>query len=114
MDAVAHKETTAQIRALTRQTEASEANLFTHAQTPGPENRPIPDAVKRQALDAVSHRETAAHIRLVRDTGDVTAPNTPSRGTDQVAGKVARLHHEGHGLDTTHKRVTQDGFGREL
>ena len=114
MDAVAHKETTAQIRAMTHRTEASQANLFTPAQSFGPENRPIPDAVKRQAMDAVSHRETTAHIRLIRDTGDISAPNTPSRATDQVAGKVARLHHEGHGLDKTHKQITRDGFGREI
>ena len=114
MDAVSHRETTAHIRSFqTSGTDVSPDSMFSYRQEPRQEVRPIPDAVKRQAMDAVSHPETTSQIRLMRDNGRVTPPNTPARETDQVAGKVSRLHHEGHGLDATQKTITQDGFGRE-
>ena len=114
MDAVSHKETTAMIRAYRDSgIEASRESAFTHAQALRPENRPIPDEVKRKAMDAVSHPETAAQIRLIKYDGHVTAPITPGRETDRVAGKIAQMHGSGHDLNSTHKTMTQDGFGRE-
>ena len=114
MDAVSHKETTAMIRAMNANTApVSHGDLFTHSKPPVPENRPIPDEVKRQAMDAVSHAETKAQIRLVKDTGDVKAPITPGRGTDYIAAKIAQLHKTGQEADATHKKMTQDHFGKE-
>ncbi len=114
MDAVSHKETTDQIRAYQGSgVDVSPADTFTNAQQPQPEITPIPDEVKQQAMDAVSHAETRAQIQLVVDNGAVTAPITPGRDTEQIAEKVARLHEAGQDMDTTHKQMTQDGFGRE-
>jgi len=113
MDAVSHRETTAMIRSFQNSgVEVSPEKTFTHAQEPTPEVHPIPDDVKRQAMDAVSHPETAAQIRLVRDNGSVTAPITPGRDTDRIAGKIAQMHQSGQDLDATHKTMTQDGFER--
>lgn len=114
MDAVSHRETTAQIRSFQGSgSPASPGDLFTHAQPAKPEVQPIPDEVKRQAMDAVSHQETRAQIRLVKNSGSVTTPITPGRDTDRVAGKVAQMHQSGQSVDSTHKTMTQDGFGRE-
>ena len=112
MDAVNHRETTALIRAYGA-TSVSESSLFTHHRTSPPEVRPIPDHVKRQAMDAVSHSETRSQIRLVRDTGQVTPPATPTRESQRIAGKIAAMQRDGHSQDFMHKTITQDGFGRE-
>ena len=113
LDAVSNKETTDQIRAYQGSgATVSPGDTFTHAQQPQPEVTPIPDDVKAQALDAVSNEETRAQIRLVVDNGAVTAPITPGRDTEQIAEKVARMHESGQDMDTTHKQMTQDGFGR--
>ena len=92
----------------------SRGDQFTYARTPEPEVHPIPDHVKQQAMDSVSHDETAKQIRLVKDCGDVMPGPSPSWGTDQVAGKIARTHEQSHDVDEIQKTITQDGFGREL
>ena len=96
-----------------RSMNASPGDQFTHSKAPVPENRPIPEEVKRQAMDAVSHPETKAQIHLVKNSGAVTAPITPGRGTNYIAGKIAQLHKTGQDVDATHKKMTQDHFGKE-
>jgi hypothetical protein len=63
MDAVNHKETTAQIRLYSNRDATVE--LFTDSGKNAPATRgSIPDDVKRQAMDAVANKETTAQIRL--------------------------------------------------
>lgn len=115
MDAVSHKETTDMIRSFKGSgADVSQSyTTFTHAPEPKAEVRPIPDEVKKQAMDAVSHPETQAQIRLVRDNGAVTAPLTPARDTDRIADKVAQMHKSGKDVDMTQRAMTKDNFGRE-
>ncbi|HEY3862535.1 MAG TPA: hypothetical protein VGO59_11660 [Verrucomicrobiae bacterium] len=114
MDAVSHKETTAMIRAMNANAApVSHGDVFAHSKPSVPETRPIPDEVKRQAMDAVSHPETRAQIKLVKDTGEISCPLTPSREKMRIADKIARLHKSGHDLDATHRAMTQDHFGKE-
>lgn len=93
MDAVAHRETTAMIRAYGHANVPPE-QLFASRPVAPAEPRPLSDDVKRQALDAVRHRETTAQIRLVRDTGSVTPPLTPMRDTALLAERTNRLQRE--------------------
>lgn len=112
MDAVGHKETTAQIR-LYRDNDAH-APIFTDAGKDAPvAEGPIPDHVKKQAMDAVSHKETTAQIRLVKDNGSPAPVATPSRETNKAAEKVARMHEMGHDADSVQRSMTKDNFGRE-
>ncbi len=116
MDAVSHKETTDMIRSFKGSgADVSEVytTTFTHARELKPEVHPIPDEVKKQAMDAINHPETKAQIRLVKDNGAVTAPLTPGRDTDRIAEKVAQLHKSGQDVDMTQRAMSKDNFGRE-
>jgi hypothetical protein len=111
MDAVNHKETTAQIR-LYRNNDAP-AQTFSDAEKTAPAARgSIPDDVKRQAMDAISHKETTAQIRLVKDNGSLSPSPTPGHETNKAAEKVAQLHKSGHDADAVQRQVTKDNFER--
>ncbi len=111
MDAVSHKETTAQIR-LYGGKDLPAAPAFSPDEKNAPATRgSIPDHVKKQAMDAVSNKETTAQIRLVKDNGSVSPVATPSRETDKVSEKIAQLQKGGHGVDSMHQQMTKDGFG---
>jgi len=114
MDAVSHKETTAQIR-LYRNNDAP-AQTFsdpeknataTRGATPG---CAIPDDVKRQAMDSIANKETVAQIRLVKDTGSPYPMATPNQETNRAAEKVAQLHKAGHDADAVQRAATKDNF----
>jgi hypothetical protein len=111
MDAVNHKETTAQIR-LYRNNDVP-AQTFSETEKPAPATRgPIPDHVKKQAMDAVSHKETTAQIRLVKDNGSVMPTATPSQETNRTAEKIAQMHKTGHDADAVQRQATKDNFER--
>jgi hypothetical protein len=111
MDAVAHKETTAMIR------------LYRSNDGPGPDFSGPPelktdygkitDDIRKQAMDAVSHPETRARIQLVKDTGEVTPPNTPTRNSLVLAERIAEMHKSGQDMNSIHHDVSKDNFGRE-
>ena len=111
MDAVSHKETTDFIRSFGAQDKQAD---FTHREYPLPEADPLHGVAKSKAKDAILHPETQSQIHLMKETGDITAPITLSRGTDRIASKIAQMHIAEQGLDKTHRTMTQDGFGREL
>ncbi len=91
MDAVAHRETTAQIHAYKDSgVNVAEEYRFTHR-----------------------HPETRAQIQLVKDTGQITPPVTPMRGQEKSADKVNDLFRVNPGMDVAQKTMTRDGFGRE-
>ena len=112
MGAVAHKETTAQIRAF-RPVDVSPGDQFIYTGPAKPETRAFSGDAKQQAMSAISSPEVRAHIRLVKDNGEISCPLTPSRETQRIADKIAQLHKSGHDLDATHKHITQDHFGKE-
>lgn len=113
MDAVSHYETTARMRAYPDSgITVSPGQQFTYPEPAKPEVRPIPEHVRQQAMDAVSHPQTLARITLARDN-DVFAPATPSRQSQEIAEKIARLRIEARDVDRAHQEITRDGFGRE-
>jgi len=114
MDAVSHKETTAQIR-LYRNNEAQAPNFSAaekNAAAPRSDvpRSPIPDDVKKQAMDAIANKETVALIRLVKETGSPYPMATPSKETSRAAEKVAQMHQSGQGVDSVQRQVTKDNF----
>lgn len=112
MGAVAHKETTAQIRAF-RPVDASPVDQFTYTVPEKPVARAFPGDVKQQAMSAISSPEIRAQICLVKDNGEITCPLTPSRETQRIADKIAELHKSGRDLNAIHRDITGDHFGRE-
>jgi len=112
MDAVAHKETTAQIRLYSSNHVPARTLPDTEKTAPAARGA-IPDHVKKQAMDAVANKETTAQIRLVKDNGSLSPGQTPAHDSNRVAEKVAGLHKAGHQADTVHQAVTKDDFGRE-
>ena len=120
MDAVNHKETTAQIR-MYRNNDAADTTSSS-AQKNAPASRgqggveqstrtPIPEHVKMQAMDAVGHKETTGQIRLVKENGSPTPPAGPARDTDRTGEKIAQMQRSGHSADAVHAQVTKDAFG---
>jgi hypothetical protein len=110
MDAVNHKETTAQIR-LYRNNDAP-AQTVTDAEKSPATRGSIPDDVKRQAMDAVANKETTAQIRLVKDNGSVMPMATPSQETNRTAEKIAQMHKGSHDADAVQRQATKDNFER--
>jgi hypothetical protein len=116
LDAVSHKETTAQIRLYRHndapaQTFTSSAPEQSAAATQNATPRsPIPDDVKKQAMDAIANKETMAMIRLVKDTGSPYPMATPSKETSRAAEKVAQMHQSGQAVDSVHRHMTKDNF----
>ena len=112
MDAVSHRETTEFMRMFGFSERG--ASLFSAPlnEPKTARHAPITDEVKREAMDAVAHRETTAHVRLVRDTGSVAVPATPSPASRHAAERVTELHSAGTALDAVQRQITQDGFGR--
>ena len=114
MDAVSHKETTAQIRLYSQNPNAA-PKLFNEPPKESPtlvQRGPIPDDVKRQAMDAVSNKETTAQIRLVKDNGSMSPTPSPNKESTKAAEKIAQMHRAGQDPDTVQNAMTKDGFGR--
>jgi hypothetical protein len=109
MDAVADKVTTAQIRLYCNNDQPAVFN----ASEDRPVRSPIPDHVKMMAMDAIKDKGTVAQIRMIEAQGVVAPMGTPSLGKGPLAGKIARMHEMGHGVDSVHQEATKDGFGRE-
>jgi hypothetical protein len=115
MDAVSHRETTAQIRAY-RDSGVTASPSFTPVMPVDNAKagyQPITPEIRKQAMDAVAHKETTAQIRLVKDSGTITPPHTPSRKTTMMAERVAELHKSGQSVDAIQQKMTKDNFGRE-
>jgi len=114
MNAVNHKETTAQIRAFTDSgIEASPSFTETNLDYAKSKDQPLTEEVRKEAMNAVNHPETKAQIKLMEDTGSVTAPQTPSEKTERLAERVAEMHKSGQDVDQVQERMTKDNFGRE-
>ena len=114
MDAVSHQETTAQIRLYSNNPDAAPKSFNEPSKEPPArvQRGPIPDDVKRQAMDAVAHKETTAQIRLVKDNGSLSPTPTPNKESTKAAEKIAQMHRDGQGVDTVQDAATKDGFGR--
>ncbi len=114
MDAVSHKETTAQIR-LYRSNDSPAPN-FSAPQSgekiASATRGSIPDHVKKQAMDAIANKETVAQIRLVKDNGSVMPMATPSQETNRAAERIAHMHKGGHDADAIQRQATKDNFER--
>ena len=112
MDAVSHRETTAQIRAF--QDSGIEASPgFTPVEiSPAPPG-PLTDDIRRQAMDAVSHSETMAAVRLVADTDSIRPDHTPSAKNTLIAERIAEMHQTGQNVGAIQQAITKDNFGRE-
>lgn len=109
MDAVSHRETTAYMRSLGY----SEAMAFSAPALRAGEGQPagpLSDEAKRMAMDAISHRETAAQITLMRETGSVCMPSTPSRESMRAAERVAMLQRAGVSAAAIQSQLTHDNF----
>jgi len=111
MDAVAHKETTAQIR-MYRNNDAPAPESSGPTQGTPSYNKITPE-MRKQAMDAVAHTETKAQVQLMKETGAVTSPHTPTRSSLAVAERVADLHKSGQNIDSIHRNITKDNFGRD-
>ena len=111
MDAVAHKETTALIRAYGHKEMAHD---FSGPPQPAAETPPgrLTDEIRKQAMDAVSHPETRARIQMGKDSGEVTAPITPTQKSLRLAERVAEMHISGQDRDSIQRDMTRDDFGR--
>lgn len=113
MDAVAHRETTDYMRRF-RPEDASHESLSqsfsAHNQAKEQRSKPIPDHVKRQAMNAIKHRETSSQISLMKDNGIIFAPTTPSREAQIAAQRVTDLHRKGLEVDRVHNEITRDDF----
>ena len=114
-EAVANKETTAQIRHV-EMTEATGPNF---TPVPEPQQRPesvhseIPAHVKRQAMDALADTEITEQIKMVEMNGSPVAPHTPSADTEKIAERIAQMHKSGLDGESIHQRMTKDNFGEE-
>ena len=112
MDAVSHRETTAQIRGF-QDSGIEAAPGFTPAHvSPGPVG-PLTDDIRRQAMDAVSHHETMASVRQVEHTGDISPGHTPSVKNSIIAERIAEMHKTGQSVGAIQHAITKDNFGRE-
>ncbi len=112
MDAVSHRETTAQIRAY-QNSGIEAAPGFTPVEIPQTVTRPMTDDIRRQAMDAVSHHETMASVRLVNDTGSISPGPTPSVKSSMIAERIAEMHKTGQSIGAIQNAITKDNFGRE-
>jgi len=112
MDAINDAVTTAQIRLYCNNDRPA---VFTSPDIEAPVIRgPIPDHVKMQAMDAINDRGTQTQIRMMEWNGEVSPPvGLPIHGNNHVAQKITHLHQMGHDLDSVHKNMTRDDFGRE-
>jgi hypothetical protein len=114
MNAVNHKETTAQIRAFNDSgVSASPSFNEVNLEYAKSKDQPLTDEVRKQAMNSISHNETTAQIRLVKDSGSVTPDHTPSRKTDMIAERIAEMHKSGHSVGAIQQTMTKDNFGRE-
>jgi hypothetical protein len=115
MDAVAHKETTAQIRLYSNRgaADAPRQDLFSSPKGTGPESREIPDYVKKQGMDAVADKDTTAQIRLVKDSGTVVPQAGSARDTNRVSERIAQMQKESRDVDSVHRTITKDNFERD-
>ena len=113
MDAVSHKETTAQIRLYRDNT--ADRDLFKAApqQSNVEASREIPDHVKQQAKDAVGNIEATHQIRLVKDSGSVEPPSGGGNTSCKAAENLAKSHKTDYNTDRFHDTITKDNFGRE-
>ena len=113
MDAVSHKETTAQIRLYRDNTAQQELFNAASQQSKVEPSREIPEHVKQQAKDAVGNIETTHQIRLVKDSGSPTAPSGGGNTSCKAAENLARSQKMEHNTDRFHDTITKDNFGRE-
>ena len=115
MDAVSHKETTAQIRLYSNReaTDAPQKDLFSSPKETGPASREIPDHVKKQGMDAVADKDTTAQIRLVKDSGSPVPQAGSARDTNRVAERIAQMQKESRDVNTVHRTITKDNFERD-
>ena len=113
MDEVNGRASTAQIRAYPGSgSPVSPATPFTYTDPATPLIHPIPESVKRQAMDAMKDPVVRAQIRLLQDTGYTSPSWMLTCGHGPHAEKIARLYDLGLGTDSIHREITQDGFGR--
>lgn len=112
MDAVSHRETTAQIRAF-QDSGIEAAPGFTPVHVPPGPTGPLTDDIRRQAMDAVSHHETMASVRLVEHSGDISPGHTPSVKNTIIAERIAEMHKTGQSIGAIQNAITKDNFGRE-
>ena len=115
MDAVSHRETTAQIRAF-RDSGVTASPSFTpvaQVDNSKTEYQPITPEIRKQAMDAVSHKETTAQIRLVKDGGSISPVHTPSHKTTMIAERIAEMHKTGQSIGAIQQNMSKDNFGRE-
>jgi uncharacterized protein len=113
MDAVDHKETTAQIRLYRDNTADRELFKAPPQQSNVEASREIPDHVKQQAKDAVGNIETTHQIRLVKDSGSPTASSGGSNTSCKAAENLAKSQKSEHNTDRFNDTITKDNFGRE-
>ncbi len=113
MDAVSYCETTAQIRAFPDSGVAVAPTQFSYYQPPVPETHPIPDHVRKQAMDSFSCLSVRAEIRLANDNGEIMRPNLPPHHPNAIAAKISRMQIAGRDVDAIQRDITKDGFGRE-
>jgi len=111
LNAVAHKETTEQIRRFQKEYEPAPAPESSTKPSGPSSPGSIPDHVKKQAMDAVAHKETTAQIRLVVDNGSVSPTATPGNKSGR-GEKIAELVKDGHNADSLHRTITKDNFDR--
>ena len=112
MDAVSHRETTAQIRAF-QDSGIEAAPGFTPVEVSQAPTGPLTDDIRRQAMDAVSHSETMAAVRQVADTDTIRPDHTPSVKNSLIAERIAEMHETGQSIGAIQQTMTKDNFGRE-
>jgi hypothetical protein len=112
MDAVANRETTAQIRAY--QDSGIEASPgFTPVEISQDPPGPLTDDIRRQAMDAVSHSETMAAVRQVEMPETIRPDHTPSVKNTLIAERIEEMHKTEMSIGAIQQSITKDNFGRE-
>jgi hypothetical protein len=113
MDAVAHRETTAAIRAFQDSGIEAAPLEFHQVKIETEPYQPITDEIRQKAMDAVSHPETMAAVRLVADTDHLTPDHTPSVKNTLIAERIAEMHKTEMSIGAIQQTITKDNFGRE-
>ncbi len=112
MDAVSHRETTAQIRAF-QDSGIEAAPGFTPVEIPQGPTGPLTDEIRRKAMDAVSHSETMAAVRQVEMPDSIRPDHTPSVKNTIIAERIAEMHKTEMSIGAIQQSITKDNFGRE-
>lgn len=108
MDATRDKVVIAQMRAYEGNgMDVSNERFFRRSLLVEAGSRPVPDHVRRKAMDAIDNMGTRGQIRLIDEKGSLSPMVSISPGLTPIT------HHKGHQSHLAMPEMAQDDFGRD-